>query len=45
MGRGGENHKMESSISLEQKKAEVKYVILIKSTEYKKVISGEVGLH
>lgn len=45
MGRGEENHKMESSISLEQKEAEVKYVILIKRTEPKKVISGEVGLH
>lgn len=45
MERGGENHKMESSISLEQKESEVKYVILIKSTEHKKVTSREMGLY
>lgn len=43
MERGGENHKIESSISLEQKESEVKYIILIKSTKStKKVTSGEV---
>lgn len=45
MERGGENHKMESSISLEQKESKVKYVTLIKSTEHKKITSGEVGLY
>lgn len=44
MERGGKNHKVESSISLEQEESEVKYVTLIKSTEHKKVTFWEVGL-